>query len=661
MSLRFKDWKIRTKILVSFLTIMVSFLGVIIVSYLAISDIHTNKLPLIVANDTVKATMLEMRKNEKDFFLREVSNAQFFESGNSEYLEDFEEKFKLLNENITFIKENKDIIHNEELIDDLDQIITEVKIYYDTFLDIVNLTKERGFKDFGLEGELRNAIHEIESVLIEEDQIILMLQARRTEKDYFLRHDLSYVDKLDSIIGDIKKKLISSGNQAYVSLLEEYQTKFHDVVNREKEIGLNENEGLQGVSREAIHKLTPLLEETHNDIVTITNKQVGDMQRIMIVASFFIITLAIIFSLYVSRIIVRPIQSTNIMLKDIAEGEGDLTKVLQVTSKDEVGTLANWFNTFVIKIKEIIGLVQNSANTIAMSSEELAGAAEHANTGIDRIAREIITIADGLQNNASIIEEATASIEEMASGAMLVSNESEDAAKNSQAVLQVAKEGSDKVNNMVEAMESMKESSDNIYSLMLELKNSSSKISEIAVLITGISEQTNLLALNAAIEAARAGESGKGFAVVAEEVRKLAEESKHSADDITNLIKTIEQKMVQTYSAMELEQEIVKNNVQTAEETNLVFGHILNLIQETTSRVLNISQAAKQQSQVAKEMTKAMDEISSSTMESAAASGVIRNGIQEQVSTFEEIGASIEELSSIAGGLKDQTDRFKTR
>lgn len=661
MSFKFKDWKIKTKIFVSFISLMVLFLFVIGQSYLAVVEINDNKIPLLLANEEVNKAMLKMRKDEKDFLMRESSNPDFFKGGKSPYLDSFKKNYESLNKNIMLIKENRDIANNVELIEKLDQIIVDAKLYHDIFLRVVEKVKERGFQDNGLEGELRNAIHNIEGNITQPNHIILMLQARRAEKDYFLRHDLKYVEKFDEIISDLKLSLQSSGNINEVKFLEEYYEKFNEVVAIEKEIGLKENEGLNGTYREAIHKLEPLINDMNTSILEMINKDAEGIEKVIIISVLVILTIAVLFSIYISTLITKPIFTTNRMLQDIAEGEGDLTKKLSVDTKDELGTLAIWFNLFTDKIKEIVSLVQSNANTIAESSEELAAATEQANQGIESIAREITTITDGLQNNASIIEEATASIQEMASGAMIVSQESEDATKNSQEVLTAAKYGAQKLKEVVKVIDRVQHSSNNMSIVIEELKESSIRISKITSLITEISEQTNLLALNAAIEAARAGESGKGFAVVADEVRKLAEESKHSADDITSLIKGIEKKIEIAYSAMKEEQELVTTSAAKVEETDSEFKSILHLIEETTEKISIISQAAKQQSEIAKDMTKAMDEISGSTQQSAAASQQISSSIQEQVSTFEEIGASIEELSNISKVLREQTDRFKTK
>lgn len=389
-------------------------------------------------------------------------------------------------------------------------------------------------------------------------------------------------------------------------------------------------------------------------------KELKSLERTLITIVLVILLLGIAIALYIARLISKPLNRTNDMLKDIAEGEGDLTKRLNVTSKDELGILAKWFNLFVSKIKEVVVEVANNANILDESSEQLAAAMEESNKGMENIAREITIISDGLQNSASVIEEATASIEEIASGSEIISQEAYDVSDNSEKALQAAEFGASKLGEVVSAIDQVKLSSDNMYSVIQNLNNSSVEIGQIVSMITNISEQINLLALNAAIEAARAGEAGSGFAVVAEEVRKLAEESKDSADKITLLVNDIKGQAETADNSVKEEYELVEMSVKKANETSLEFKKILQFIEDITEKMKNISDSSQKQSEITSDMTKAMEEISTTTQNNATASQQISAGIQQQVSTLEEISASTEELNNMSRKLKEQTDKFKT-
>lgn len=385
------------------------------------------------------------------------------------------------------------------------------------------------------------------------------------------------------------------------------------------------------------------------------------LQKSLIISILVIILLGILLVVYLSDLITKPLIKTNDMLKDIAKGEGDLTKALAVNSNDELGILAKWFNLFISKIRDVVIQVISNADVLAESSEQLALAMEQSNKGMEEIAREITVISDGLQNSASVIEEATASTQEIASGSMIISEEAENVFEKSEETLKAAEFGGDKLSEVVLAIDRVKQSSDNMYSVIKNLNDSSVQIGDIVAMITNISEQINLLALNAAIEAARAGEHGRGFAVVADEVRKLAEESKDSADKITQLINDIKSQAETADKSVKEEYEIVEMSVKKAKDTNLQFKRILELMEQITSKIKNISDSSRKQSEITKDMTKAMEEISVTTQNNANASQQINAGIEEQVSTFEEIGASAEELNNMANNLKEETDKFKTK
>ncbi|WP_199872895.1 methyl-accepting chemotaxis protein [Inediibacterium massiliense] len=419
-------------------------------------------------------------------------------------------------------------------------------------------------------------------------------------------------------------------------------------------------------SRELFLKAESTLSKIINVNINVANEAniQGKMEyekanKIVIIVIIIGMFLAIFLGMVISNTIKKPIHKTIDMLKNIAQGEGDLTKRLNIHSKDEIGELTEWFNLFVDKIQDLVGQAKYNADHLAESSSQIALSIDQVNQGIEQIAGGISNVSDGAQNNASVVEETTASIEELASSIEVVSRQAKDAFDKSNDTLEFANQGANNVKEVVDANHKVNEATKEVYKVIGELKDSSDQIGEIVSMITNISQQTNLLALNAAIEAARAGEHGRGFAVVADEVRKLAEESTESASSITVLIDEIQIKADHASQAISQGQALVGVSVEKSNIIQTHFQNILNSIKDINGKMKTISSSANQQSQSAEEMTKAMDEISASTQDNASAVQQINAVIENQASAFEEIGASAEELKNVALKLKERTDKFK--
>jgi methyl-accepting chemotaxis protein len=627
-----------------------------LMSFNFITDIGYSKISLLSKNEKLYTLVLELRRDEKDFLLRELNNPEFFKTGKSKYVDKFETHYKKLEELMKSLKQYKEIYSNPEYIKKINKMEILVKDYHDLFLQVVDKINVKGFEEYGLAGELKDIESKIESLSSNNEINTLLLKAHLAKENYFLTKNIEQYNELISIFSKIKSL---STNQYLASLVNNAEYVFNKLHTLDKEIGLTSKDGLKGEYRNTIHKFEPLVEEIYTDITTSTQKSVKNIKTMIIITIIASIIVSLSFGIYISFLITKPIIKTTHMLNNIAEGEGDLTQRLEVTAKDEIGELSKWFNLFVTKIQNLVNQVKNNAYTLSESSEQVSIAIEQANQGIENIAHEMSNVSSSIQTNASIIEEATANIEEMANSSQIIYSEIEVASKNSTNVLEAANIGANNINEVVTSINKVKESTENIFKIIGDLKNSSYEINEIVTIITGISEQTNLLALNAAIEAARAGEHGKGFAVVAEEVRKLAEESKNSAEKISLLIQEIQEKTTNADILIKDGQEYVKISVEKTNNTNNQFKNILNSIQEINDKIDMVSNLAKQQSEISNDISRAIDEMSKTTQDNASASEEINQVIQDQVSAFEEIGASIEELSSMSKMLKEQADKFK--
>ncbi|MFT6777220.1 MAG: methyl-accepting chemotaxis protein [Paraglaciecola sp.] len=252
-------------------------------------------------------------------------------------------------------------------------------------------------------------------------------------------------------------------------------------------------------------------------------------QRVYITVSISVIAgliLSFILSLWLARGIITPVNLTNTMLKDISEGEGDLTKRIVIMTNDEMGELGQNFNHFVQKLQKIISEIALVTSQIASSSEEMSVITQQTSLGVSKQNKETEQVA-------SAMTQMTATVKEVNSNAEKASQAADSANK-------AAVEGNQVVEETVQAINGLSDDVAESANVIKQLKGHSENIGNVLEVIKSIADQTNLLALNAAIEAARAGEQGRGFAVVADEVRTLAKRTQQSTQQIESLIEVLQ-------------------------------------------------------------------------------------------------------------------------
>lgn len=320
--------------------------------------------------------------------------------------------------------------------------------------------------------------------------------------------------------------------------------------------------------------------------------------NILIIAAAMV-TMLVIFTagivFLVRELIIKRVKATVEMFKEIAQGDGDLTKRLQVNSNDELGEMGKWFNVFMDNLREIVATVQVNSERVSVAGSELSATAEALSVGSNE---------QKLQT-----EQVASAMAEMSQSITGVVNNASETSEASREASTIVGKGKEVVGRTVTGMEKIAVTVKETSEIIEKLDKSSDEIGSILNVINDIAGQTNLLALNAAIEAARAGEHGRGFAVVADEVKKLADSTGKATKEIAEMIKKIQadaERSVQSMSAGRVE---VENGVQLAEEAQRALDMIVSASEKASTNVQMISRAAEEQSISTDRVTHNMESI----------------------------------------------------
>lgn len=306
----------------------------------------------------------------------------------------------------------------------------------------------------------------------------------------------------------------------------------------------------------------------------------------------------------ISRNVVDPLCRTAKYMREIAEGEGDLSKELPVDGNDEVAMLADGFNRFVRSMRELVVQVSTSVHSVGASAEDLASTAEHTSAAIRNQQMETTQIATAMTEMSSTVHEVAQNTAETARAAEVA----EKQAERGQGVVTSAV---DSIRGLVKEVQEASE-------IVQRVNKDSSRIGTVLDVIRGIAEQTNLLALNAAIEAARAGEQGRGFAVVADEVRSLARRTQESTEEIHEMIESLQSSVGDTVRAMDSSATRAQDSQEKADRVREVLQEITQSMDSISQMSAQIATAAEEQSHVAEDINKSVANISQVTEQNAA-------------------------------------------
>jgi len=330
----------------------------------------------------------------------------------------------------------------------------------------------------------------------------------------------------------------------------------------------------------------------HKALNNYTDRSFTQTMTILVVALLVVDLLLIFFW----RIMQSSFNEMVERLKDIASGDGDLSKRLEVKGKDELAQAAHWLNQFIEKISHTISSVVGTTSTLASATLELNGTADRMATSAEEVAAQAGTVA-------TASEEMAATSNDIAANCHLAAQSAQQAADTTQ-------KGFDVVKHTVDGIRDRGERTKLNARAISSLGERSDQIGAIVATIEDIADQTNLLALNAAIEAARAGEQGRGFAVVADEVRALAERTTRATKEISEMIKAIQNETRQAIVSMEEGVKGTEKGAAEATQLETALQEILEQVNAVTMQVSQIATAAEEQTATTSEITNNIHRIS---------------------------------------------------
>ncbi len=479
-------------------------------------------------------------------------------------------------------------------------------------------------------------------------------EIRLAQKDFSADPSSANADRVKATLSKVRQGVAALETSAYAADstarirrisqgVTAYETRFKSYASRAVagKTKASDTAALQSAATE----VNTLIWDVKKEIKARLRSQMDKANSTILITAVIALVLGIFITLVLVRTITRPLKEVVAVLRDIAEGEGDLTRRIDLKSGDEIGELARWFNAFISRLNDIIVDIGANSETVTASSGELLVVAEQMEDDSGELAGRSNSVATAAEEMSASMSTVAAASEQATSNHTSVT----DAANQMKHTIQEVADNCDSARKIAQAAgEKVKTASLRVG----RLGASAQDIDKVTQAITDIAEQTNLLALNATIEAARAGEAGKGFAVVANEIKGLAAQTAEATQDIKEKVQGIQNSTDDTVADVEA---------------------ITQVIEEVTDIVTAIAAAVEQQSGATAEVAENISQAAVGIAEvndNVAQSSMVASEIAQDIATVHQVSEEMtgqsnrmkrnaEDLSELAGKLRDMIAVFK--